>query len=1441
MAADAQEALLRWRQGRWDRTWGGSTEPLTSILLPDRLNEFVKENLSIGAKARRESQNRRRVDYIAGLADANEMQHLAQRSKWLANVGAKLGRKERQGMSRGEFKAMEILSWDDLDPVAAERAFHERMIERFTVTDKTPPSLRKPLNKMRENHERALADMKLAEQVLENPSERFKQVLGKVLDVEGQTFARRVERLGLNPETGFGRIAKGGIVLREAETIMERNRLTDSIALLEGLVASQVKKTGQADAKLVASLEKNRGKLAAIPDPFKKRTRGVAPDLGEGVVYHGSPEGEIGNIDTLRHTQAWREGLGFYVTESPAKATGYARGRTAKGERRSGARESGAVHAFKIDPAAKVLDMEAPADLAFWRKIAEHELPGDEFDHYVVRQAGNNPTNGRIREELLIQLEDTHGTDALYALEDRLAEAGIRATTHFEGKGEDRHRVWVVKDESLLERQPGVARVAEIPSVESTPKPVASDASSRAEGARLAPSFYVHAEPRGKSPKPSSRTRGFFSLSRRIRVGQPRPLAELGHEFTGKSIIVGNNRVDVPDLTHEAAAKTMRAVQVLDEHEKLWESALTAKPTTGKWIPIMPLGSGKIPDLLRELDQRIHEGVVSQKDADLLTGDEYELIRALYPDEASLSPEEIKDVRWVDPVLIPDPVSPTTRAHAAFEGTMNVINAPYRTLALYARPAYALNKLGNRVMLVVDEGIWTSAQNMARANNIEQLYGSRAAAQIHQHVGAGKSLSYINPGVGKVSRGLAEWWSKWADRDERSAAFLYWADRNGYRTREEMHKLLFDEDPKVRADLNDTVQRANKSLVRFDDLGEMGKAWLRHLIFVYPWVRGSAIWSIQMLAEHPAKASVYAALGQEAIDKDPFFKFASDWYKRVGYIPWERFGVPTDRVPFLPGADHDHLSNPSSTWTFDTLTEMAAVGKSQTVGDKYASLADLFGPAAETIAHGSLGRDKYGNRYPNWPWARAMAETLEVLPQVRAIDQKIKKGQGTDFDIRRRGSLEASLNKHARDSVFGPGWLWGTGALLAGGLSPKTLNIPAKTERYWNDQTPAVQHAHTKDLLNYALTLQGKFLDTPVPAEVRNRLNDRLAIAYQWKKHVTETGKSPSTRDKVNYTIDYLDSHGRISSDEADKLRKGLADQHPWTIDKFLSDTIRLHAGGKALEEWDADVNALYSFKKDTFNYNAGRLHKQGLSPRANYDDVSQKELTEYGRGYIDFSHKVRALDEKVKAKKAEPSDIRSFEDANSEPRNGLPSYAAIAWVHRHDSDMAAATGRLAGHTWGSLSRVEKQILGRSVSVETQKSWDFYRGSLKANQEANGSTSYADRVYIANAIGKTNPDFLTDWKVSQQSRADRFVTSPLYKGMPSEASWIFEYARKAGALIQEARVDPAGARSTVTDVREAWKDYVESTVKPWVEAHPAVKHALAPYGDSFLGGLPNNG
>ncbi|NDV77853.1 LPD38 domain-containing protein [Dysgonomonas sp. 511] len=162
-------------------------------------------------------------------------------------------------------------------------------------------------------------------------------------------------------------------------------------------------------------------------------------------LFHGSPDGEITTIDPYAHTQNWREGIGFYTTESRDKAQDYANGKTASKNRKV---KKGAVTTITFPNNVRVLNMDAPVNIQMWNEIAgDLGIPVDNL----------SGSNMDTYNDLIAIYNDEHSAnDGQYAVEEALLNYGYDASTHMEGQNSNPHRVFIWKNEFNLPYVNGV-------------------------------------------------------------------------------------------------------------------------------------------------------------------------------------------------------------------------------------------------------------------------------------------------------------------------------------------------------------------------------------------------------------------------------------------------------------------------------------------------------------------------------------------------------------------------------------------------------------------------------------------------------------------------------------------------------------------------------------------------------------------------------------------------------------------------------------------------------------------------------------------------------------------------------------------------------------------------------------------------------------------------
>lgn len=928
--------------------------------------------------------------------------------------------------------------------------------------------------------------------------------------------------------------------------------------------------------------------------------------------------------------------------------------------------------------------------------------------------------------------------------------------------------------------------------------------------------FYTKLEPRGKQKRPSSDAPGFYA-SKPGPFGLPFPTTppELTHEFTGKAIQAGDFRIDATNLTSEAYGRTVRAATVLNEHNRLWTSA-TETPKS-KWdIPIRD--SKKIPDKLRSILGNMDEGVITDKESALLPADMQDLINELYPPLERAQREPIDGVKWVDGRTIGAANEIPSRPGAFVKAT-EMINEPIRATILFLRPAYALNALGNAGMLLFHQGL-AAVPSMARAIGASSELGDETVRSIDALMGQGRSKSYTTAITPKLSHGLAQAWNTVTDQAFRRSSFLYEAKEVGYSTPEELRELV----KTGGKDLVEIKRRANKAMVEFDNLTPFEKNTLRHVIFVYPWVSRSVVWSLKMIMDHPLKSAALANLGQQQLD-DPVFAQAPDWFKRTGYFPvgWTSDGKPK-------------VVNPSSVNSFSTLGELTSVLGAGFGGTKYASFQDLLGPLPSFAVHGITGKDEYGNDYPDGDWIGAAKEVLGTLPQISAYGRASATKDATkSVDVSKRSSIVAGFNSALKRSVFTPGWLDGYGGLIAGGLSPRGTDLPALAARYWQDATPAERHAHELTLLNSALTIQGGLLKEPVPAAVSKGVKVGSDVDFAYKQFATANGRTPTAKERAGILIDSLEQKGLLPDGQAEKYKQELSPLIAESdIQQLRSQAFDKYGGGDALKQWDSDVRLVASFKREVFNQKTAELYKQGLA-KAPTTRVSQEDLYAYGRKYLTFTRKVLGIRDQIKTGDATTADLRAFEDANDKPVGGLPSFVRTAWSYLPADQQKQAIASNAVTAWSSLSSFEKELLGHPADAKVTAGWakldDIVAEQRAALARKGESFPSGYRRVLAQYVQKyyDAPGLVKDFDFARQPLYARFQTFKPIQKSPNADKW-HQILGAAQTYSKYLKVDGYDK----SQVRQMWRDYVANTVQPWIDDDKGFAAEVKSYGKNVM-------
>lgn len=964
-------------------------------------------------------------------------------------------------------------------------------------------------------------------------------------------------------------------------------------------------------------------------------------------------------------------------------------------------------------------------------------------------------------------------------------------------------------------------------------------------------SFYLPVAQKGKPRKGVSEKLELMSPQKgKFGVPEPTLPSSLRHEITGKGVIMGNFRFDASVLAGNEFGQAVRAASKLSEWQKLRDSGV-ANPPDLRWFTPVRKGHA-VDDRLRDIMDRSLDADLNTDDALHLSSLEaQDLQRYLYPAEFKnghwhLLPDVAKDdVTWVDVRLLDRYRPPAPQGMKTF---FQIANEPVRDLRILFRPAYALNGLGSAGMGIIHQGVLLPP-NLMRAVSKSQLYGEKVGRAIEVLAGTTKTQSFaaqsVGAGIAKTltspGRIAARAWNVVTDQKFREAAVIHELRRQANELgldpneRSTMESILFDE--KYASNRNQAVRRGNKAMVEFDNQTWIEREYLRHFVFVYPWVTRSFVWSLRSIVEHPVQAAVLNQIGREADEEFPqIMKRVPKWFQQAGYVP---VGYNDDGTP--------KLVNGSSVNTWSTLGQVYHTVRAGFSGDETAATSDIAGPGIQFLVHGFTGKDEFGNDYPGGDWWGAAKDVFLSLPQLRPSQRK-KDEALPPVDLSDRETLIHRLNGALKQTVFTPGWLDGYGALITGGLTPKSLTSKdTLLARWYKDAPLAERHKLEMDLIHRAVKMQGELVGQPVPRPVLAAVDLTSQRELAYKVFAEENGRTPTDKERILSDIKVLQAKSRMSEEDAAILAKKAGKiTDPQQLDRFRSGVLNKYADAKTLRDWDSDVRFVWSFRPEVLKDKLAVLHAQGLVSSGQVPR-DQATLTAWGREALKYRRESRQRARQIEAAAGTTdaalleADYHVWTDAQDKPvRVGateLPSPVQMEWANETPEERAAHIAGLTKASWSGLTNFDKQLLGHKVPASMSKAWaEVVNAKAQFIDQNPGSRIQPEQLLaLAKQIDKDPryTGFLKDYQFSLQPRIARFEASSVYRKMPADLRTEFDKA-----VGEDAKTAAKALRSgnySNGEVRAAWQKYIEEDVVPKLK--PDLKAFLAPYGVSFLTGL----
>lgn len=1252
------------------------------------MKKLFDDHLSTEARLGREAAAARRVEQASQLAILAVLRKAAGYSVVSSNAFARIAARARElvlpdrarfGLTRGEHKAIQVLAVGE--PITAWENLHNAVIRDSAMWAK---ELNIPEQLLVKNHERQLADLKLAQRILEDPSkqsERFIKAATLAKEVSDEMTRIKIEEFGLNPRTAEARIRAQAAVVRTGKPKAEASTSQIVRGYRGGGISKRPVLYIAHDEKLAQAFARKNGDVQMVESRVSNALHIDTPAQNAEWLRHGGSEAKAA---------AW------------AKSQGY-------------------------DAVVR----------------SEQAIPG------------HGAQGARAGETILLYPE--------------------RASVVKSGQNV------AIPTTSEFAKEP-TRPFGDLPQGFYTPFISARDT-------KMTPS--------GASP--------FAARQGPYGIPLPGDIPEIQHVFTGDSIMAGDFRIDATHLIGNAYGRTVRAATIWNNYKQLLAASRKKPPMKGTveeqtMVPMREMRA--VSDALRMRLQKIDEGDFTATDAEHLGDDAQAIIRELFPENAP-----IDQVRWVDGRLKENLVGGLSAQTTGPGAVLYTMNEAFRLPILFLRPAYILNLLGNVGMAVIHQGPMMGP-NIIRALYAHKLFGERNVSWIDTMMGNSRSRSYVNPdirGAAKVftrgSQKIAEGWNMVADLHFRRSAFIYEARRKGYETQADMDRLRTSADLAVVKDRMEITRRANKGMVEFDNLTRFEKQWMRNLIFVYPWVSRSAIWSVRTIMEHPLKTDALAHLGDEAqYQNEPLMK-APQWFKQSGYFPvsWGADGNPK-------------VVSAQTINTFSTLSELTHPFTGLYSGDVTTTpLADLLGPVPLLGLHALTGRDRYGNEYKGGRILGALKEQGQQLPQISAF----RRGQ-------RQPAPPGTAPKNR--PTFVPG-LWDTyGPLIGSVLWPREADLGKLQYDYWREQKPTVRVEQQVQVVRAVAKVQSKILEQPIPGDVKDGLDllaNRMRVQAKWAE---DHGRTPGSREKRGLDINVLKQLGRITPEQEKKLREQLlAAKSDKEFARFGSMLDKQYLGGNALEAWHSDVNTVASFEKT-----------YGL---------------DYGRRYLAVQ---KEQDRLVAAAMALPSatgeqgvafaKLATFEQAQDKSFNGHPSPIREMWNRTSPAQRQEILAKKAGQPWEFLSTFDKELLGRKPSSDAAGGWEKFtelRQQAKDNLPPGHKhfppgyldtlAKYTDRYYAKG--------FFKDYLVSKEPLVQRLLLGGF---QPAKMEAPLE--RSPNADLWRQMLAPAARYAQLlrnpdypkTKIRDLWKQYVQSSLLPWARSHPAMRKELQMYPPNFL-------
>lgn len=351
---------------------------------------------------------------------------------------------------------------------------------------------------------------------------------------------------------------------------------------------------------------------------------------------------------------------------------------------------------------------------------------------------------------------------------------------------------------------------------------------------------------------------------------------------------------------------------------------------------------------------------------------------------ASIGKPAPEGYRWVDENMIRDlqqEVAPRSAVGSFVGKIADRVNAAVTALTVY----FKIGHLGTRTFTNAATNIMQGSLRPDQFRQSIKLWEQLPTEDKLRMLGGAGQQGYAalptegTDWIARSARTGARMWARRIDAPFRFNSLAYELRKAGYKTVPEVQKALdamanggkglaAHEWSKISA----AFRRADREAISYDRLNAFEHRYLARAVWFYPWVKGSTMFTIRSMLEHPVKMGGLEAAGVQGRQEQA---------KTLGPVPSYEEGLIG-----LTGGDHPLTTD------FSTFSPFATAGQVASIPEVPGSVAGQFNPALAALGQYAYGLNQYGAPSKS-PVKDALLALLAPTPEQQLAEALAARGE----------------------------------------------------------------------------------------------------------------------------------------------------------------------------------------------------------------------------------------------------------------------------------------------------------------------------------------------------------------------------------------------------------------------------------------------------------------